>query len=38
MDHFAAPDVSVKYTRVCIVDSMGFGRASLDALKSYLPP
>jgi hypothetical protein len=34
MDHFAAPDVSVKYTRVCIVDSMGFGRASLDALLS----
>jgi transposase len=31
MDHFAGLDVSVKYTRVCIVESMGFGALRLQA-------
>jgi hypothetical protein len=29
MDHFAAPDVSVKYTRVCIVIAWASGGRAL---------
>jgi hypothetical protein len=29
MDHFAGLNVSVKYTGVCVVDSMGFGSSKV---------